>query len=173
MNIKKINSYYGYLIILFSVFLVLTLSRLIPHPPNFTPVIACTVIGCFVAENIKIRLLILIGSMLVSDFIIGFHDLMIFTYILIFFLLIIANKKNYKYMIFINPLIFYLTTNFLVWLTSGMYDLNLTGLIECYLLGLPFYGYSFLSTIFYSILFLYFFEKKELLSLKKKYIIYV
>jgi len=158
---------YSYQIILFALFLVLTVSRLIPHPPNFTPIIACSVVGCFIAKNIKIRLMFIISSLVFSDFIIGFHDLSIFTYILISILAAASNTKNYKYMALISPLVFYFFSNFLVWLTSGMYNLNLSGLISCYVLAIPFFGYSLLSTIFYSILFLYFFEKREFTNLKE------
>ncbi len=39
-------------------------------------------------------------------------------------------------------LVFFLTTNFGVWLVSGMYPQTLAGLASCYWLAVPFYGYS-------------------------------
>jgi hypothetical protein len=39
-------------------------------------------------------------------------------------------------------LVFYLTTNFAVWLFNGIYPHTAAGLVECYVLALPFYGFS-------------------------------
>ncbi|TAL87465.1 MAG: hypothetical protein EPN74_01510 [Rhodanobacter sp.] len=37
---------------------------------------------------------------------------------------------------------FFLVTNFFVWVGSGMYPANISGLIACYVAGLPFYQYG-------------------------------
>ena len=47
--------------------------------------------------------------------------------------------------------IFFLITNFGVW-ASGMYSLTINGFIECYSLAIPFFAYSLISTILFSLL---------------------
>ena len=47
--------------------------------------------------------------------------------------------------------IFFVITNFGVWI-SGMYDITLDGLILCYTLAIPFFAYSLISTLFFSVI---------------------
>ena len=64
--------------------LVAGLSRLIPHPPNFTPIIAIGLFSGFYFKNNKsLGFLILLGAMIISDSIIGFYSisLMMFVYL--------------------------------------------------------------------------------------------
>ena len=48
-----------------------------------------------------------------------------------------------------GAVIFYLVTNFGVWF-GGMYSQNFNGLIESYVMGLPFFGYNLISTFLFS-----------------------
>ncbi|WP_258103812.1 DUF6580 family putative transport protein [Marinoscillum sp. MHG1-6] len=47
---------------------------------------------------------------------------------------------------------FYLISNLGVWLFSGMYTLNITGLIECYVLAIPFFRQTIMGDLFYTAL---------------------
>ena len=44
---------------------------------------------------------------------------------------------------------FFIFSNFGVWLSGTMYPLNFAGLIECYVMGIPFYGNTLISELFY------------------------
>ena len=44
---------------------------------------------------------------------------------------------------------FFIFTNFGVWLSGAIYQLNLTGLIECYVMAIPFYGNTLIGELFY------------------------
>ena len=59
--------------------LILALSRLIPHPPNFTPIIAVAILSGYFFKNLYLSFLVLITSMIVADFFIGFYDNMLVT----------------------------------------------------------------------------------------------
>ena len=50
-----------------------------------------------------------------------------------------------------GALIFYLLTNLGVWL-NGSYGYTFDGLINCYVLALPFFGYSLISTLLFSVI---------------------
>ena len=54
--------------------LILALARLIPHPPNFTPIIAVAIISGYFFKNFNLSVLILLAAMLISDLFIGFYE---------------------------------------------------------------------------------------------------
>ena len=155
-----------YLKISIGIFLGLAASRFIPHPPNFTSLLA---LSFYVPAILGIRFIpALVLSFLITDLIIGFHGLTLFTWgsvILIgliskFFLL---NSVNRILGALIGAFLFYLITNFGVW-TLGTYGYSLEGLIACYTLALPFFGNTIVSTLIFSSLIEILLTKKELLK---------
>ena len=146
-----------------SLILILALARLIPHPPNFTPIIAVAIMsGCFF-KNINLSFLALIVAMLVSDLFIGFYENVIFVYasllLITFIFYKISNKISFKNLFiygFAGSLIFFIVSNFGVWAlgSPGVYDIayekNLNGLMQCYILAIPFFGNTFLSTLIFA-----------------------
>lgn len=158
MNIKN-TSFFSPLIILFS----LVLFRIIPHPPNFTPIIAFAVVSAYFFNNRVLAFFILALSLIISDFIIGFYDGFVFNYIILFFLLftskILFKNLNFKSVTILSlygSTTFFVISNFMVWLNSGMYQHTLDGLLICYTNAIPFYGNTLISTFFYSYLLLLF-----------------
>ena len=137
--------------------LILAASRLIPHPPNFTPIIAVAIMSSYFFRNIYLSILTLIISMLIADVFIGFYKNMFFVYtsliIITFIFFRISKKIKYKNLYifaFFGSLIFYLISNFGVWALDGLYEKNLNGLIECYILAIPFFKNTFFSSIVFS-----------------------
>ena len=143
--------------------LILALARLIPHPPNFTPIIAVAIMSGYFFKNINLSFLTLVVAMLIGDLFIGFYENMIFVYasllLITFVFYKISNKINFKSLFiygFIGSLIFFIISNFGVWAlgSPGVYDIvyekNLNGLVECYILAIPFFGNTFLSTVIFA-----------------------
>ena len=145
---KKINIYLG-------IFIALAMSRFIPHPPNFTSLIA---LSFYIPAIFGFKYLpILIISFAITDFFIGFHSTVIFTWGSVILIALLSKyfSKNLFQRIsgaLSGAVIFFLVTNFGVWLV-GMYQPNFQGLIESYTMGLPFFGYSLISTFIFSSLF--------------------
>ena len=54
--------------------LILALARLIPHPPNFTPIIAVAIMSSYFFKNIYLSFAVLLISMLLGDIFIGFYQ---------------------------------------------------------------------------------------------------
>ena len=52
--------------------LLMVFSRLLPHPPNFTPIIAVAILSGYFFKNIYMSLFVLLFTMLASDLFIGF-----------------------------------------------------------------------------------------------------
>jgi len=143
--------------------LILALARLIPHPVNFTPVIAVAIMSGYFFKNIYLSFATLIISMLIADLFIGFYENMIFVYLsllLISFSFYKLSKKiNFKNLFiygFAGSVIFFIISNFGVWalgspgVSNLPYDKSLSGLIECYIFAIPFFPNTFLSTVVFS-----------------------
>ena len=150
-------------IFLISLILILALSRLIPHPPNFTPIIAVAILSGYFFKNIYLSFATLLITMLLADVFIGFYENIFFVYLslllIAFIFYKISEKINFKNLFiygFIGSLIFFIVSNFGVWAlgSPGVYDIayekNLNGLVECYILAIPFFGNTFLSTIIFA-----------------------
>ena len=143
----------NYLKISIAIFLALAASRFVPHPPNFTSLLALSFyVPAILGRKFLPALLI---SFIITDFIIGFHNVVFFTWgsvILIgiiskFFLKSIFSRLSGALM---GAVIFFLFSNFGVWI-NGMYGYSLDGLILCYTMAIPFFSYSLISTLIFSI----------------------
>ena len=134
------------------IFVALAASRFIPHPPNFTSLIALSFYVPAILGTIYIFPVVL--SFAITDLFIGMHGVTFFTWGSVILIGIIS--QFFKFSIFkrisgsiIGVFIFFIFTNFGVW-TQGFYGYTLEGLTTCYLLALPFVGYSLVSTLIFS-----------------------
>ena len=137
---------------------LLVLSRMITDIPNFTATIALVMFTGYLIQNRLLSILIILTSQVVSDLYLGIYSSMIFVYAayisIVLLSPIIMNKINTKSVIFssiISPSIFFIISNFGVWLTGSMYTFNLSGLITCYVAGIPFFDESLISTILFAL----------------------
>lgn len=161
----------SYLKIAIGVIVALSASRLIPHPPNFTSLLA---LSFYIPAVFGIKFIpIVVLALLFTDLIIGFHSTMFFTMGSVVLIGIMSKYFNKSISIRIfgalgGALIFYILTNFGVWL-SGSYGYTLVGLTNCYVLALPFFGYTLISTLLFSVIIesVYKFFQKNLFNLIK------
>ena len=139
--------------------LLLVLSRVVPHPPNFTPILAGIIFLPFIKKDFTFSLIIPIFVMLISDFVIGMHSLMFWTYLPILILSFLAfyfYQDSFRRVInlaILSPIIFFILSNFGVWVNSAKYSRDFSGLVECYIYAIPFYASSAISCILFSIIF--------------------
>ena len=134
----------------------LAFSRLIPHPPNFTPIFAVSVFAGIKFKDNLFSYLVPVSAMLVSDAIIGFHSGMIIIYLAIIFSAFISKKLNsINTSVLGSCILFFLISNFQVWMMSSSYPKSFSGILECYTLAIPFFGMTLLSTFFYSYVLFY------------------
>ena len=144
----------NYLKISFVIFITLAITRFIPHPPNFTSLIA---LSFYVPAILGLRYLpAVIISFAITDIYFGFHNNLAFTWGSIFIIGLLSNQFNKNIIWRISgalggATLFFVITNFGVW-TGGMYGYSLNGLITCYILAIPFFAYNLISTFAYSIL---------------------
>ena len=138
-----------------SLIFILALSRLIPHPYNFTPVLAVGVFSGFYFKQIYLSFFVVVFSMFIGDLFLGFHSTMFFTYISLVVAVLIGlyiKRFNFTEILFsglASSLCFFIITNFGAWLTLEMYEKNLTGLLQSYVLAIPFFHNTLISTLLY------------------------
>ena len=167
MNIK--------VILICAIIFLISLTRLFPHPPNFTPILALAIFGGAYFPNRIFAITLPVIAMFLSDLIIGFHSQIYAVYGTIIALSLLGNMvktKNIKNLAitgFSGSIIFFVTTNFSVWLSDGLYPLTFDGLIQSYVMAIPFFHNTLISTLlFLSILFFgYTFAEKKFKVLKK------
>lgn len=171
------------------------LLRLVPHVPNFAPITGMALFeGAYL--NKKRAIIIPLLSMVISDYLLlyinpfhypfidvsriyplsfMFHSTTFFVYgsfILSGLIgIVLKKKKRTEFIIgasLIASLQFFIITNFGVWI-GGMYSRGLDGLIESYIMGMPFFKWTLLGDLFYTLLFFGVYELQILAQ--KKFII--
>ncbi len=142
-----------YLKVTVGIFLILAASRFIPHPPNFTSLIA---ISFYIPAILGLRFLpAVLVCFGLTDLIIGFHGTILFTWGSVIVIGFISTKlfKSISSRIsgaLLGALIFFIITNFGVW-SLGSYGYTIGGLLACYTLALPFFGHSLISTLVFAV----------------------
>ncbi len=141
--------------IFFGIFLALAASRFIPHPPNFTSLIA---LSFYVPAILGKRYLpALLVSFVITDLIIGFHGTVLFTWGSVLIIGLMSKyfvKSTFKRVggSLAGACLFFIITNFGVW-TLGMYGYTFNGLVSSYIMALPFFGFTLISTVVFALLF--------------------
>ena len=140
-------------LIFIGIFTSLAASRFIPHPPNFTSLLA---LSFYIPAILGIRYLpALLISFAITDLVIGYHTGTHWTWGSVLLIGLVSQyfTKNLSWRLsgaLLGACIFFVLTNLGVWLSGGLYEFTLSGLITCYTLALPFFGYTATSTIIFS-----------------------
>ncbi|HLL61255.1 MAG TPA: DUF6580 family putative transport protein [Candidatus Nitrosocosmicus sp.] len=142
------------------IILAIVLTRLLPHPVNFAPVAAVSLFaGAHMTGRSKYFIPLLI--MFLSDLFLGFHSTMIFVYgaftLSVFLGRYLKQTNFYKTttLTLFSSVLFFLITNFGVWLMNSMYEKSFFGLMQCYLMGIPFFRNTVLGDLMYTYAFFY------------------
>jgi hypothetical protein len=148
------------------VILAAALSRLIPHPVNFAPIAAMALAGGVYLDK-RSALVIPLAALIISDMIIGFHNTMFFVYgsfvlIGLMGMWLKSHKRPLPILgtALMGSIVFFVITNFGVWLTGGgwFYPRTWQGLIECYTLALPFFRNTIAGDLIYTVVLFGLFE---------------
>ena len=142
--------------------LLLGMSRIIPHPPNFTPILAVGIFVPLLTGNWKSALPLTLGAMFIGDLYWGLHSYMAWTYVSVALVSLIAINFSLLANCFIAPIVFFIITNFGVW-TSGYYGFTLEGLMACYIAAIPFFHMTLLGTLTYTLLFYLIYRSTKML----------
>jgi hypothetical protein len=129
--------------------------RLLPHPANLAPVGAIALFGGAILPR-RLGWWLPLAIMIVSDYFIGFYDGIVFTWVgfllVAFFGMSLRNQNNWFRIPFGalgGAVIFFIISNFGVWLQGNIYPLTIAGLIQCYEMALPFFRNTFFGDFLY------------------------
>lgn len=130
--------------------------RLIPHPPNFAPIAAMALFGGAYFSKKWAAFLVPLAAMFITDLILGIHETMwavylSFALIVVIGMLMIKQKKigNIFLASVTSSVVFFIFTNFGVWLSTPYYEKTGTGLAACYTAAIPFFHQTLLSDLFF------------------------
>lgn len=167
MEKQKIHFRFGVLALLV---LLAAFSRLIPHPPNFSPIGAMALFGSAYFSRKHVALLLPILAMWVSDMVINnvvyaqyfegftfFYQGFYWTYgafiaigVIGFYVLKKVRFVNVLLAALLASVAFFVISNFGVWASGTMYPKTLNGLYACYTAGIPFFKNTISGNLVYS-----------------------
>mgnify|MGYP003968174225 CR=1 FL=1 len=133
------------------------ISRLLPHPPNFTPIAAVAIFGALYLPK-RWTLIIPLGALLLSDALIGFYAWKIMlavygSFALTGLIALAARKHKNALSIFsatlAGSILFFIITNAAVWMFGTMYPFTFEGLFQCYMIAIPFFKNTLMGDMFY------------------------
>ena len=146
------------------------LSRLLPHPPNFSPVEAIALFGGAYFAQRHAAIWVPLVAMFLSDLALGLVNGGIYWsyflsagYLLVYLCIALTAVMGFglrgrvgvlrvgAYSL-LGSVLFFLVTNFGTWLGSTMYPRTGAGLMAAYVAGIPFFQWTVLGTLFYSAL---------------------
>lgn len=148
------------LLTLLAAILAAAALRLVPHPPNFSPIGAMALFsGAYLGRRGAVALIAPLGALLLSDLVLGFYSGMATVYFSVALIVIIgwlALKRVSPIRVgaaaVASSVLFFVLTNFGVWLSSGFYPRTMDGLVACYLAAIPFFQNTVAGDLFYAAL---------------------
>lgn len=132
--------------------------RLVPHPPNFTPIGAMALFsGAYLGRRGAVALVAPLGALFLSDLVLGFYRGMPTVYFSVALIVVIGWMALRR----VSPIrvggaaiassvLFFVLTNFGMWLSSGFYPRTLAGLEACYIAAIPFFQNTVAGDLFYA-----------------------
>lgn len=132
----------------------LALSRWVPHPPNFTPLVAAALFSGAICRDWRLALALPLGAMLLADLWLGLHATLPFVYLGLALAVVLGRGLALRRQPLLllgagslGAVLFFLVSNFGVWLTQALYPHTAAGLAACYLAALPFFANTLLATL--------------------------
>ena len=128
-------------------------------PPNFAPIGGLALFAGAVFERRVFAVMFPLTAMAVSDLFIGFYDAPIMAAVYGSFIIsvllgrYIQARPSFIRIVgssLVSSTVFFLITNFAVWLFSGMYLPDISGLEQALLMGTPFFKWTLAGDLFYT-----------------------
>lgn len=153
--------------VLIGIVVVAALSRLMPHPPNVTPIAAMALFGGAYLTSRPLAYGLPLAAMLLSDVVLGstvYGGGVLTTQQLVVYVCILATAamgrliRNRRSVFQVggvtlaSSVLFYVVTNFAVWASTTLYPLTWAGLVTCYIAALPFFRNSLLGDMGFAVL---------------------
>jgi len=155
---------------LLSGILVAAVLRLVPHPPNFTPIGAMALFSGAYLGRRGLAFVAPLGAMTLSDAMLGFYSGIWITYLAVALIVVIGWLSLSRISILsvggaaiASSVTFFAVSNFGTWAFGGMYPHTVAGLSACYVAAIPFFQNTVAGDLFYATLLFGGFRVAELL----------
>lgn len=134
-------------------------TRLIPHPPNFTALVAVSLLAGWVFQSRLLAACVPMAAMLLSDAVIGGYSLGIMIAVYAGLLVPLAMRRllcdgrnpwRIGSAAALSSLAFFVISNGAVWAFGSMYPRDAGGLLACYLAAVPFFKWQLAGDLLYS-----------------------
>lgn len=155
-------------VMLVAMILIAALSRLLPHPPNFSPVEAMGLFGGAYFAHRGWALAVPLLAMFVSDLVLGLVNGGIYwsymtglSFWSVYACIALCTALGFGlrgrvgagrvlgYSL-AGSVLFFLITNFFTWYGGSLYPQTGAGLVAAYIAGIPFFQWTVLGTLFYA-----------------------
>ena len=167
---RVMNANHARVLALFSAILGAAALRLVPHPPNFTPIGAMALFSGAYLGRRGLAFVAPLAALLLSDAVLGFYSGMEFQYLSVALIVLLGWVALSHFTVLrlgvaavTSSALFFAISNFGVWLVSGMYSHSLGGLGACYAAAIPFFQNTVAGDLFYTTLLFGGFRVVELL----------
>ena len=133
-------------------------ARLVLHLPNVSPVAASALFAGVMLRHRSLAVAVPLAAMAIADTFTGFYDWRVMAVVYAATMLpafagMLARTRAFRVVIptmLACSLIFFVSTNFAVWAFSGLYSLDMAGLIQCYVAALPFLKYTLIGDLLWT-----------------------
>jgi hypothetical protein len=132
------------------------MTRLLPHPPNFTVVTAMALFAGAQFADRRLAMLVPLVALFLTDLVLGLHAGMLLVYISVAAVVWMGALTGSRHPTKIagasvaGSTLFFSVTNFGVWVQDGLYPRTLSGLADCYVAAIPFFQATLLGDLFYT-----------------------
>ncbi len=134
--------------------------RMVPHPPNFAPIAAMALFSGAQMPRRAMSFVAPFAALVISDTLLGgFYPGMNFVYLSFAMTVLIgwaaAARKTpltIGLAAIASSVLFFVLTNFGMWLFSGIYPVTADGLVACYVAAIPFFQNTVLGDLFFTVL---------------------
>jgi hypothetical protein len=143
----------------YALILLAVVGRLVPHPWNFTPVLAIALFGGAMLPR-RVAWVIPVGALFISDLALGYPfgwmSLVVYGCLLVGVCLgrLLSSRRTWSRTIvatLAGSVLFFIVTNFAVWAGLGSYPHTASGLFHCYVMGLPFFRNSLAGDVCWTV----------------------
>ena len=133
--------------------------RLVPHPPNFSPIDGMALFsGAYLGKR-GIAFIAPLAALLLSDAILGFYHGMATVYATVALIVVIGwwlegrqTPLHIGAAAVAGSVTFFIITNLGMWMFSGIYPVTYAGLVACYTAAIPFFQNTVAGDLFYALL---------------------
>jgi hypothetical protein len=147
------------ILVLISAIVTAAALRLVPHPPNFSPIDAMALFSGAYLGRRAVAFVAPLAALLLSDAILGFYHGMAFVYGTVALVVVIGwwlsscrTPLRIGAAALVSSVLFFVLTNFGMWLFSGFYPLTAAGFAACYVAAIPFFQNTLAGDLFYTAL---------------------